>query len=492
LRGPPKLHPRSIAHRSSLLLYNRGEQSNTINQQGTTKVTSRTSRDTINTVSMDATGKRKREEDYDNDASTSPLALVGVGGDASEHMLAYLEHPDRLALAAVCKTTKSAVEDYSRTALARIMKEHVVDDSFEERLTVMFASAATKKREVPQRCLLHAAHGTYLCTLKLSPAERRRGRVCLAISKDNSRLVAARSKTVGPRELLELNIWELADKKLQQTIEITAVITPAWIPERVRHVIWMENVVVVTNWRLLVFATDNEETLLHDCRHLDDPIWSAAQKDEATIIFFDFHQNFYSFDVTTGVKRFIVRHTESGSLHNFALHSVVHKRWLVATNRDTDALVIMDLQNLNSAISTGLSGGYFVCQQLVRCGSTPAWLYVTDGGKVEDLAIDAATGHVSTIREFFVSEVVSNGRGCCRGYIGDTVFLSHLDEDGPFMSVRNTKSGRVERLHSPPGCRGVWEVLSTGKEIFVMLGPNDAYGYMNRAEIAVYMANNTF
>ena len=47
-------------------------------------------------------------------ASPLKVGLVGTGGISRAHMTAYLEHPDRVQLTAVCDVVEPAAQEYAK------------------------------------------------------------------------------------------------------------------------------------------------------------------------------------------------------------------------------------------------------------------------------------------------------------------------------------------------------------------------------------------
>lgn len=398
-------------------------------------------------TSTDTGTKRKREEEHCSSSSAriSPTNIQDLMGDGFHHAMRYLKHPDRLVLATTCKAINTAVEDYCRLAIAKIMKDHVVDDSFEERLVEYFAAKVgdTKRGHpgqqvnIPQRCRLYSAHGVHLCALKMPSGDQ--GIHCgleMAISKDNSILAVAElveKKHAGIR--VHLHLWQLSNKTLLRTVEYARIEREYFL----RRVYWIEGrVVICTSERLLVISSNTGETI-HECRHRY--ILTSAQKDETTLIFSD-EASVFSFDIISGMKQSIAQ-------GHFQICGVYQNRWLVAHHQRTrldqrTRLATFDLQKECSKVYKIRDGNRFWTMLGQHKSNV---IYAMGESSLTVFEVDEK-GQLSRTHNHPINPSVPSGSNC--RMVGSTFFKGRHGT----MTAQDldSKSSGLRYIHFPKEC----------------------------------------
>ena len=242
-------------------------------------------------------------------------------------MVVFLEDSERLNLAATCKPMRRIVEGYCRSAIDKILEEHRVDDSFEQRLLPKsFASGNfpfLSRRTYPFRNRLHATKRTYLYKLDMSPVEGKCITAAMAVSKDGNVLAVAPHFGGPPPPIY---IWNLQTKTCLRTD------IPAWdvhfeIYEEV-FCMGTTHIVIQTQRRIFVWLTSTGE-LLHTYAH-SGYIMASVQRDETSILFND-GVGLFSFNMHTGLAEPIMRSSSYIASCRFLL-AVCNDHWLVASN----------------------------------------------------------------------------------------------------------------------------------------------------------------
>ena len=436
-----------------------------------------------------------------NNNNSSGLRLQDLADEELQNVVKFLDHPKRLALSATCKALQGAVERFSQTAMNKIMRDHVIDDSFEERLYNYFSLPSD--RVIPQRCRLHAAHGVSLCTLDMFPKVEGL-KTEMAISHDNSHLALAGNHLYnrGARiSSVTLYIWRLSDKTLQQMIELAY---EDHLCEDIDALFWMEEKIVVCTLYLIVVVSSTSGKILEQI--LVSGIYNPVQQDNRTFVFRGRYWNdwaLYSVDTSASdeLNRIIVN--EPGGMFG-----VCYGRYLLM---DRDGyLAVLDLQNQCSEVDRTEEQILWdvVETRMERRQDTlnSFYTYSTSSDSHVNVYEISESGQIFQTRRH--TSQPPNGRLTPheRGMVGDFYFRKeYCRQSGEaVVTVQDTslKRGGLQRLCLPrdyPYFSGRDSILSDSSrsELFISVVsdpdnepfmPENSHGM----EVGVYLANRRF
>ena len=314
----------------------------------------------------------------------------------------------------------------------------------------------------------------------------------VAFSNDRSRLVVAGTVDLVNRPPLfenlqppiKLYIWRLADKTLVKQIE-TAVIYREFRNHTVFY--WMENIVVCTNQRFLVYAGDTREIVrVHSHPH----IASVTHKDDENLVFIDNEKNLRSFDISSGVVQYITLLRQE-----YWLNGILQNRWLIVDHEGVP--LILDLQNKCSPV---FSFSKCLAVQVLKGES---FIYMWDSLDLKAWELNESTVILTNISTTTLPKPKYNSLSSDRGMVGNSFFVEMdraprpYDKNNkvvPYMGVLNVTNSHVQSLQFPPAHqsgRAPFYVESNGKELFVSVEPVDNKSTRG-VELAVYPANRYF
>ena len=246
------------------------------------------------------------------------------------HMVSFISIKERKVVAGTCKMLLNAVEQHSAAALAEIVNQHPVDESFHDRIRWR-CSQAKADSVIPQRCLLQAAHQVHLYRVNMFPSLSNPD--LIAKISDDGKLLAV----VGMRyfsvdvedftgEPICLCIWNLQNNASIVNLQIP---TP-YYESAIHGLYWMEShskVAICANELLLVVDWKEAQVTLE--HHFNHTATTSLKQDDSTVLIFNWKKELLLFDVISESHHTLTVKSDLGS------SSVVHfrgisknKRWL--------------------------------------------------------------------------------------------------------------------------------------------------------------------
>lgn len=382
----------------------------------------------------------------DDEEGSSTINMEDIA-DVLQRMIGFLKHSERLNLSMTCKSMCRRVETYSSMALTRILENHDVDDTFEERIRdrTKIPQAIGNQQSLPFRYLLHTATRTHLYRLEIMRGKASRNAF---VFKTGNRLLTNASH--GLYEWIgsvvtsfRVHFWDLDNKRCLRIDEIPALFGE----KRLQGVFGTQQYIVVCTDKRIVTSLTEDGRVIHAYRH-ETGIESVLQQNEFTVLFMDTEQKLYSYDIPAGIVRFVVQYILEpnevlfGTFHN--------ENFLVVATRPLQRarqLRVLDLNHGFRDLSHFLTVADFPCE-MRQSPDNSNTIYISqvvgDLRLFQVLLLDEL-GHFTVVSNHQIQSSPDESLV----YVGYYQRYVVAEKMGETIAPYQRRSTRVAQIHSP-------------------------------------------